>query len=85
MDSRLLAHLWKSPEVRNALKKEALKLLLFVIIYVGSVGAFRYFTDRPIREGLLSAAFGAFAIVLAQSVAVIRTIRAVLREHSLLG
>ena len=84
MNPQLRSHLWKSPYVRGALKRESIKLLLFVLVYIGSVGAFRYFTDRPIKEGLLSALVGAFAIVVAQIIAVIRTIRSVLREHSLL-
>ena len=84
MDPRLRSHLWNSPDVRSALKREAIKLLLFVLVYIGSVGVFRYFTDKPIMEGLLSAAVGALAIVVAQFIAVVRTIRAVLRDHSLL-
>jgi hypothetical protein len=83
-NAQLAKHLLRSPHVRAALKKELWRLLVFVAIYVGVTAASRYFREKPIYEGVLSAAFGAAGVALLWLISAIRTVRAALREHSLL-
>jgi hypothetical protein len=61
-----------------------MRLLVFIGVYVGSVGVFRYLTEKPVLDGVLTAALGALGIVIARIIAAVRTVRAVLRENSLL-
>jgi hypothetical protein len=84
MDAQLKTFLWRSSEVRSLLKKEALRMFIFIGVYLITIVCFRYFTGRSLREGLIGGVAGAFAIFLMWLVAVVRTIRQVLREHSLL-
>lgn len=84
MKQGLAKHLWRSIEVRRALKKEAWRLLVFVGIYVGTVAVVRYVREKPIVDGVLSALLGAFAVALAWLISVIRTLRVVLRDHGLI-
>lgn len=84
MDARLKTFLWRSSEVRSLLKKEALRIFTFIAVYLVTIVCFRYFTARSISEGFIGGIVGAFAILLMWLVAVVRTIRQVLREHSLL-
>jgi hypothetical protein len=83
MSPQLKAFLLKSPVVRRAFRKEVFSLLRWIIGYVGSIAAFRYFTDRPLRDGILSALVGAVAVTLAWVFSVTKTIRSVLHEHAL--
>ena len=85
MNTKLASHLIRSSAVRSALKKEALRLLLGVVIGIGVAACIRYLTGRiPSRDGLLSIAFGIGAILLLWIVSLVRTIRAALRDQSLL-
>ncbi len=84
MDAALTKHLWRSPEVRSALKKEAGRLLLFAVIYVGTVALSRYVREKPMLEGIFSATLGAAGVFLMWLVSAVRTLRAVLRENDLL-
>jgi hypothetical protein len=84
MNTKLAKHLWSSPSVRSALKKEALRLLLFIALYVGTSVVIRYVREKPIQEGIYSATLGMVFVALAWFLSCARTIRAVLREHSLL-
>jgi hypothetical protein len=81
MNAALARHLWESPEVRNALKTEAARLLWFVVPYVGGVALSRYLREQPLFEGVLAAVIGAVAVALMWLVSAVRTLRAVLREH----
>lgn len=82
MKPGVLIQLWRSPDVRDALGFELRRLVLFISIYVGTIVCFRYLTDRPIRDGLLSSLIGGVAIMLWWTIAVVRTVRRVLREHA---
>jgi hypothetical protein len=84
VDARLRTFLWRSGEVRSLLKKEVLRILTFIAVYLVTIVCVRYFTVRSISEGLIGGIVGAFTIFLIWLVAVVRTIRQVLREHSLL-
>jgi hypothetical protein len=84
MNAALLKYLWCSPEVRSLLKKEAWRLFCFVAIYVSVTALSRYVREKPVIEGVLSAAIGAAGVVLAWLVSAIRTLRSVLREHGML-
>jgi uncharacterized membrane protein len=84
MKSNLVKHLWASMEVRSALKKEAIRLLMFVVIYIGTIALIRYSKEESIQKGILSASVGMAAVTLAWLLSAIRTIRAVLRENGLL-
>lgn len=84
MNTKLTKHLLKSPHVHTAVKKELWRLVVFVVIYVGAAAASRYFREKPVFEGVLSASIGAAAVLLMWLISAIRTLRAVLREHALL-
>lgn len=84
MNAELARKLWKSPDVRNGLKKEAFRLLVFITVYIGSIAYFRYIRGKPVVDGVLSASIGMAAVMFAWLLSVIRTIRAVLREHGFL-
>jgi uncharacterized membrane protein len=85
MNATLASQLWKSPAVRVALKKEALRLFAALAVGLGIAVYIRYFTGSiPSREGLLSIVVGVVAIVVLWLVSLVRTLRSVLREHSLL-
>ncbi len=84
MTTTLAKHLWRSPEVRSVLRKEVWRLLIFAVIYIGTVAVSRYIREKPIFDGVLSAFFGAFAVALAWLISAIRTLRAVLRDHGVL-
>ena len=85
MNAELARHICRSAAVRSGLKKEAVRLLVFVTIYIVSAACVRYFREKPIQEGVLSAAIGMAGVVLAWMISVVRIIRAVLREHGLLA
>jgi hypothetical protein len=85
MNTTLAKYLWQSPEVRRALKKEAWRLALFAALYVVSAAVIRYVRDEPIVDGVLSALIGAAVVALMWLVSVVRTLRAVMREHGLLS
>jgi len=85
MNAELAKHLWRSSDVRGALKKEAFRLFVFVTVYIGTVACFRYIREMPIAEGVLSASIGMAAVVVAWLLSAIRALRAVLREHGHLG
>jgi hypothetical protein len=84
MNSKLLLHLWKSPELRAALKKEVKWPVMFVCFSLLFAMAMRYFTDRPFLDGLDSLFVSLAAGLLVWVVSVFRTIRHVMRENSLL-
>ena len=84
MNRELVRHLWQSPEVRTALKKELLRLLVYIVVGVGAVACFRVLREKPVAEGVLSASIGMLAVALAWLISVIRTVRAILREHGYL-
>ncbi len=84
MKTDLLKHLWASADVRKALRKEALRLLVFIAFYIGFIALGRYAEERSIQEGISSASIGVAAFSLMWVLSVIRTIRAVLRENGLL-
>jgi hypothetical protein len=84
MNAKLAKHLLRSPHVRAALKKELWRLFVFVVIYIGVTAASRYFCEKPIYDGVLSASFGAAGVILLWLISAVRTLRAALREHSLL-
>jgi hypothetical protein len=83
MTPQLKTLLLKSPTVRRAFRKEVFGLMRWLIGYVVAIAAFRYFTDRPLREGILSALVGAAAVILIWCLSVTKTIRSVLHEHAL--
>ena len=82
MDPQLKAYLWKHPSVRQAFKKEIMRLSKWILIYVVTIGVFRYVTERPIKEGLLSAAIGAAVVTLIWLFSVIRTVKASIDENT---
>jgi hypothetical protein len=84
MNATLAKHLWRSPDVRRALKKEGWRLLTFAVIYVGTVAVSRSLREKPVFDGVLSTSIGAGAVALAWSVSALRTLRAVLRDHDML-
>jgi uncharacterized membrane protein (DUF485 family) len=84
MKTDLLKHLWSSADVRNAVRKEALRLLVFMVLYIGFIALGRYTEERSIQEGISSASIGVAAFSLMWVLSVIRTIRSVLRENGLL-
>ena len=84
MNASLVTQLRKSPAVRDALKKEARRLLVFVALYVATIVVNRYLREQPVLDGVLSAVIGAVAVFAMWLVAALRTIRAVLREHAVL-
>jgi uncharacterized membrane protein len=84
MKSDLAKHLWASTVVRSALKKEAIRLLMFVVIYSGTIALIRYSKEESIQAGILSASIGIAVVILAWLLSAIRTIRIVLRENGLL-
>jgi hypothetical protein len=84
MKSELVKYLWASTEVRSALKKEAIRLLVFGVICIGTIALIRYTNEESVQDGILSASIGMAAVTLAWLVSVIRTIRAVLCENGLL-
>jgi len=83
MNQQLREHLWRSPDFREALKKEIYKLLCFGFFFILAIVAFRYLTDKPIAEGFYSALIGVFGILIAWVVSALRTIHDVLKEHNL--
>jgi hypothetical protein len=84
MNLALAKHLWRSPAVRAALRKEFWRLLFFVVFYVGAVAASRSLRGLPLTEGLMAATVGAAAVILIWIISAIRTVRTALREHGLL-
>lgn len=80
MDPRLKEHLWNSPIVRAALRKELLRSLIFIVIYVGANLCGRYFTDRSIEEGFLAGLVGAAVMAIYLFLCVVKAIRHVLEE-----
>lgn len=84
MNSKLARHLCNSVEVRAALKKEALRLLALVCFTLVLAVGIRYFTERPLLKRFDSLWVTLAAIALIWLVSVVRTVRRVLREHSLL-
>ena len=84
MKSNLAKHFWASTEVRSALRKEAMRLVIFVVIYIGTIALIRYSKEESIQDGILSASVGMAAVVLAWLLSAIRTIRIALRENGLL-
>ena len=84
MNRELAKHLMKSGEVRSALKKEALQLVIYVTVSISAVACLRYFTNRPMADGLWSVSVGMLGIIFMWLLSAIRTLRAVLREHGYL-
>jgi uncharacterized membrane protein len=84
MKPDLVSHLWRSQEVLDALKKELLSALTFIGVYILGGVCFRFFTEKPMNEGLLSSFAGAVAILGAWFISVVRTFRTILREHGYL-
>jgi hypothetical protein len=86
MKAKLMYDLWRFPPFRSALKKEAGHFLLGSAVGLGVAVFVRWYLGWTFsRDGLLSTAIGVGALVLLWLVSVVRTIRAVLREHSLLA
>lgn len=85
MNANPAKHLWESPAVRHALKKEAVRLLWFVLLYVGAAALSRYIRDKPLFDGILSASIGAVAVGVIWLISAVRTFRAALRQHDLVG
>ena len=84
MNARLIQHLWTSPIVRAALKKEIVRLAVFIASGLIAIVCVRYFTGRSIQEGLFSSLIGVATVLVFWLVSVLRTVRRVLRENSLL-
>jgi hypothetical protein len=85
MKAELLVSILRFPAFRAALKKEAVWFFAGLAIGLIVVGATRWYLGRPYsKDGLISLGLGVATLVLAWTVAVVRTIRAVLREHGLL-
>lgn len=84
MKSDPAKHLWASTAVRSALRKEAIRLVIFVVIYTGTIALIRYSKEESIQDGILSASVGMAAVVPAWLLSAIRTIRIALRENGLL-
>ena len=63
------------------MKKEALRLLLFVVICLGVFVGLRIYKVEPIMERLPSILLSITAVLLVWLVSAIRTVRAVLSEH----
>ena len=84
MNTQLAKQIWKSREFRSGLKKELLRLLLYITVSFLTVVCSRYLREKSIVEGVIATAIGMVAVILIWLVSAIRTIRAVLREHGLL-
>ena len=84
MKTDLAKHLWQSPDVRRALRREAWRLVVVVVIWVGATAMMRYLREKPLVEGLWSAAVGVVVVATMWLVSAVQTLRAVLREHGLL-
>jgi uncharacterized membrane protein len=84
MNAELAKRIWASPDFRSGLKKEVLRLLLYVTVPILAVACSRYFREKPIMDGIIGTSIGMIGVILLWLVSAIRTIRAVLREHGLL-
>lgn len=85
MKAKLLYDLWKFPPFRSALQKEAFRFLLGSALGLGIALLIRWSLGLSYsRDGLISLAFAFVGIALLQLVSMVRTLRAVLREHDLL-
>jgi hypothetical protein len=84
MDVKLAKHLWRSPAVRSGFRKEAIRFLVFVGVYISVAVGMRYFREKPFQETVWSATFAMAGFVLAWLICAIRTVRAVLRQEKLL-
>jgi hypothetical protein len=84
MKPSIWKHLFESRDVRKCLVREAVKLAFYLGMVMLGVVLIRYLTDRPILEGVASAAIGCAAIAIATMVSAIRTVRAVLREEKII-
>ena len=83
MDAKLRAFLWRSPDVRRALRKEVLRFGVGVAAGLALAVSVRWYLGRmPSTEAIWGAALGVAAIFFSWVLAVIRTIRSVLRENS---
>ncbi len=85
MKMKLLVELWRFQPFRTAVRKEAVRFFAGIAIGLAIAASIRYAIGWiPTRDGLYSVATGVVAIVAMWFISVVRTIRAVLREHSLL-
>jgi hypothetical protein len=80
-----LIDLWRFPPFRSALKKEALRFFLGLVLGL-CIAAFSrwYFDWEYTRDRLVAVAVGIITITFIWFLSVVRTVREVLREHSLL-
>jgi hypothetical protein len=80
-----LIDLWRFPPFRRALKKEALRFFLGLAIGLCIAVFSRWYFDRwYTKDTLVATAVGILTITAIWFLSVVRTVRAVLREHSLL-
>jgi hypothetical protein len=84
MSKALFRHLWCSAGVRRALASEALRLLIYVATYFLAVVSSRYFRDKPLVDDPLEILLQVMIIGSVWLLAIIRTVRAVLRAEGLL-
>jgi hypothetical protein len=86
MKTKLVYDLWRDPPFRSALKKEALHFLLGVAVGLSIAAFVRWYLGWSFsRDGMISTVIGVITLVLFWLVSVVRTVRAVLREHLLLA
>lgn len=84
MTRSLLLHLWRSASVRKALGVEVLRLVIFLVVFIGSGVAVRLASDRALGDRLYDLLIGAATIFVFWLVQMVRTARQSLREHDLL-
>ena len=60
-------------------------MFIYIAIYIAGAAISRYLREKPMLDGVLSAAVGAAAVILAWLISAVRTLRATLREHGFLN
>jgi hypothetical protein len=81
MNMTLAKHLWRSANVRSALKKEALHLVACLsLLAVYSFG--EIYVGKPVAYSIEMAIGGSLIVTLLWLAYVLSTVRVVLREHS---
>jgi len=85
MTPKLALDLWRFPPFRRNLMQEARRFALGLLLGSLLVAVYRQFSGRGFPAGyLLDIALGLATISLSWVLSVVRTLRAVLREHGLL-
>lgn len=84
MNAKLLRHLCSSPIARAAFARECRTVFLSIVVFVAASVGYRYWRGQPTVEDAAEIALGVATILLVWLIALIRTVRATLREHGLL-